>query len=104
VVKDTEGRRRHAIGAQHKLAGVDVAYALAVVEPFGRGREGLVKVKVAKDRPGYVRLRATDGRVAELRLRSHDHGRVTIDVEVPGDRHHLPPDGAHGANLARHRA
>ena len=51
VTKDREGRGRFAIGAQHKLAGVDVAYGVEVVEPFGGGRDGLVKVTVAKDRP-----------------------------------------------------
>ena len=40
VTKDREARGRYAIGAQHKLAGVDVAYRLDVVQPFGRGREG----------------------------------------------------------------
>jgi|SRR5829696_4156495 len=36
VVKDREARGRYAIGAQHKLAGVDVAYRLDVAQPFER--------------------------------------------------------------------
>jgi hypothetical protein len=40
VVKAPEARGRYALGAQHKLAGVDVAYSLAVVEPFARGAPG----------------------------------------------------------------
>jgi hypothetical protein len=70
VVKDKEQRGRYAIGAQHKLAGVDVAYTFEVVEPFGRGRDGVVTVKVQKDRPGGVREFAQDGVVATLRAAS----------------------------------
>jgi hypothetical protein len=51
VVKDKEQRGRYSIGAQHKLAGVDVAYSMHVVEPFGRGKDGVVTIKVQKDRP-----------------------------------------------------
>jgi KaiC/GvpD/RAD55 family RecA-like ATPase len=84
VVKDRENRGRYAIGAQHKLAGVDVAYRLDVAQPFGREREGLVKVTVTKDRPGFVRQHAADReRVAMMRLTSDD-GNVTVTLE-PGD-------------------
>ena len=80
VVKDKENRGRYAIGAQHKLAGVDVAYRLDVIHPFGREREGLVKVTVTKDRPGYVRQHSADGeRTALLRLASTD-GTVTATL------------------------
>jgi hypothetical protein len=84
VVKDRENRGRYAIGAQHKLAGVDVAYRLDVAQPFGREREGLVKVTVTKDRPGFVRQHAADReRVALMRLTSDD-GNVTVTLE-PSD-------------------
>jgi hypothetical protein len=84
VVKDREARGRYAIGAQHKLAGVDVAYRLDVVQPFGRGREGLVKVTVTKDRPGHVRQHAVDReRVALMRLTSRADGAVTVTLEPP---------------------
>lgn len=90
VVKDKEARGRFSIGAQYKLAGVDVAYTLEVLEPFGRGREGLVKVWVAKDRPGHVRQhgeRQHGGRdlIADMRLVSEDEGGVTIDLKPPLD-------------------
>ncbi len=87
VVKDKEARGRYAIGGQHKLAGVDVAYALEVVQAFGRGRDGLVKVTVAKDRPGAIRQHANrQGLVAEMRLRSDaSTGSVEIDLEPPED-------------------
>lgn len=86
VVKDREARGRYAIGAQHKLAGVDVAYTLEVIEPFGRGREGLVKVSVKKDRPGHVRQHAEEDRIALMRLVSLDNGRVTVAFEPPAER------------------
>lgn len=87
VVKDRESRGRYAIGAQHKLAGVDVAYSLRVIEPFGRGRDGLVAVKVEKDRPGGVREFATAGQAALVRAISDpEDGTVRIVVEPPEQR------------------
>jgi hypothetical protein len=83
-VKDREQRGRWALGAQHKLASLDAAYRLDVVEPFGRGREGLVRVTVTKDRPGHVRRHAAEGgRVAEMRLASLPGGRVEVRLEPP---------------------
>jgi hypothetical protein len=83
VKKDKDSRGRYAIGAQHKLAGIDVSYGLEVVTPFGRGREGVVKVKVFKDRPGHVRRHEVDGEIALMRLISADDGSVKIDFEEP---------------------
>jgi len=83
VVKDREGRGRYAIGAQHKLAGVDVAYTLEVIEAFGRNRSGRSKVLVAKDRHGHIREHATAGRIADLTLESHADGRVTVTLTTP---------------------
>jgi KaiC/GvpD/RAD55 family RecA-like ATPase len=85
VVKEKESRGRYGIGAQHKLAGIDVAYTLNVVEPFGRGRSGLVKVKVRKDRPGHVRaFEEGDGQVALMRLKSDpESGSVTVALDPP---------------------
>ena len=83
VVKDREQRGRYAIGAQHKLAGVDVAYSLKVLQPFARGRDGLVSIIVQKDRPGRVREFAADGQVALLRAISGPDGSVRIRLEPP---------------------
>jgi hypothetical protein len=83
VVKDREQRGRYAIGAQHKLAGVDVAYSLKVIQPFARGRDGLVAITVQKDRPGRIREFATDGQVALLRAISGPDGSVRIKLEPP---------------------
>jgi hypothetical protein len=71
VAKDNDQRGRWSIGAQHKLAGVDgAAYGLEVIRPIVRGRDGLVKVTVNKDRPGHVRRASAGKVVAELRTRS----------------------------------
>ena len=84
VGRDREARGRFALGAQHKLAGVDVHYAFDILEPFGRGLEGRIKVTVSKDRPGHVRRHADEaGRVAELRLTSEPDGAVSIDAMPP---------------------
>lgn len=83
VVKDKEARGRYAIGAQHKLAGVDCAYSARVIEPFGRGRVGRVGLMVTKDRPGHVRGFADDAHVAEVRFSSEADGSVSISIEPP---------------------
>ena len=83
VTKDRESRGRYALGAQHKLAGVDVAYSVKVVEVFGRGLSGRIQVKVHKDRPGHVRRCAIDGVVADVGLESQDDGAVAIVVQPP---------------------
>jgi hypothetical protein len=95
ITKDA-GNARFAIGGQMKLAAVDGASFLAEVkQPFGRGREGLVTLKVAKDRPGYVREHGggSDGflqHIAEVRLVSDKvTGSVTMTLQPPLDADHL---------------
>jgi hypothetical protein len=86
VGRDKEARGRFALGAQHKLAGIDVAYSLEVIDPFGRGRDGRVKVTITKDRPGHIRQHADESkRVAELRLTSQAEGAVSIELAPPGE-------------------
>lgn len=84
VTKDRETRGRFAIGAQHKLAGVDVAYSIRVTETFGRGVDGRAEIRVGKDRPGHVRQYAKDDVVAEVRFASEPGGGMRVSV--------LPPD------------
>ncbi len=87
VGRDREARDRNPIGAQHKLAGIDVHYALEVIEPFGRGLEGQVKITVPKDRYGHVREHAEEGRrIADMRLSSLEDGRVEIELIPPEAR------------------
>lgn len=84
VVKNRENQGRYAIGAQHKLAGIDVAYMLEVIDPFARGRDGLVKVTVQKDRPGWVRQKAAGKRIADMRLTSSaDGSEVAVELHAP---------------------
>lgn len=86
VPKSKDNRGNYAIGGQHKRAGVDgAAFTFEVLTPFGRGREGTVKVTVAKDRPGFVRRYATtDGVVAVMRLTSYPDDGVTVHLEPAG--------------------
>jgi hypothetical protein len=92
VVKDREARGRFAIGAQVKLSATDVAYRLEVAEPFARGRAGLVKVRLTKDRPGHIRQHADGDRIADLHL-SSDGSAVAIRMDPPGARSPFRPTG-----------
>lgn len=88
VVKAKDGRGRWAIGAQHKLAGIDGAgYSFEILRPFGRGLEGIARIHVTKDRPGFVRQSATGGKVAgELHIRSDSSGDpVVLEVVLPAE-------------------
>ena len=87
VVKNADTRGRYAIGGQHKLAGIDgAAYSFDVVRPFGRGREGLTRISVKKDRPGFVRQHSIGkDRIAEMHLHSDPDGGVHIDLRPPAD-------------------
>jgi len=73
--KNTEAGNRFAIGAQHKLAGLDgAAYMVKIIEPFARGKIGRAKISVAKDREGSVREHASGHTIAELVLDSDQTG------------------------------
>jgi hypothetical protein len=55
VTKASEGKDLWATGSERKLSGIDGAgYKFHVVRPFGRGREGLARLVLAKDRPGEI--------------------------------------------------
>lgn len=82
VVKDREGRGRFAIGAQHKLAAIDgAAFIFDVVQPFGREREGLIRISLTKDKPGWLRRQAAGKTIAMLRLKSWPDGGITGGFE-----------------------
>lgn len=56
VTKSKDTRGNYAIGAQAKRADIDgVAISVDVEMPFGRGSNGKLRLKVTKDRPGFVR-------------------------------------------------
>ena len=94
VTKDAESRGRFAIGGQAKLATITgAAYTVETAQPLGRGLRGVIVLRVAKDRPGYVRghsgrQRASDRtqEAARVILDSTCEGMVTVTVEPPSDR------------------
>jgi hypothetical protein len=82
VSKDRDRRGRWAIGSQHKLAGTDVTYMLDAKMPFGRGLNGISRLTVSKDRPGYIRATSVSGKLAgEVRFTSDpDTGAVNVEI------------------------
>jgi hypothetical protein len=59
VTKDAGNRGRWAIGGQAKMASLTGAsYTVSVDKPLGRGLRGVITVRVAKDRPGFIRGRS----------------------------------------------
>jgi hypothetical protein len=84
VVKSKETRGRYAIGAQHKLAGIAAAYSTDVIKNPSRTDDGLIKIKVEKDRHGHVRGHAQAGVIALLRVAPIDGGAaVTVTLDPP---------------------
>jgi len=81
VVKNPDGRGRWAIGSERKAGQADVHLGLELVgNPLVRGGSALVKVRVHKDRPGWL------GRPhhVELHLRSDPQThRITWDWRPP---------------------
>jgi hypothetical protein len=85
VTKNEDTRGRYALGAQHKLAGIDAAsYTVKVRQPFGRGKKGIATVSVAKDRPGHVREHARGHRIADFTL-DDTNGTTIATLDPPED-------------------
>jgi hypothetical protein len=98
VVKDSEKQGRWAIGAGHKLAGLDgAAYGVKVLEPFGRGKIGRAAIAVHKDRPGAVREIALGNAVAHLVIDSRGES-MSAWLEEPSSM----PKSADGAGRPTH--
>ncbi len=77
VTKDGDTRGRFAIGGQAKMNGLTgAAYTVAVAEPLGRSLRGVIVVRVAKDRPGYVRGNAGPMRMSD---RTQEAARIVVD-------------------------
>jgi len=89
VTKDRDGRGRYALGAAHKLNGLDgAAYLLDNRTPFGIGLTGRSTIRIAKDRPGQLRrhaLPSTGGLhwYGDLVLTSHADGFAEVEVTAP---------------------
>src|SRR5262245_38457872 len=80
---------RYAIGAAHKLNGVDgAAFLIESRRPFGVGVEGRSTILVAKDRPGQLRRHgrpAKEGLTywADLTVASYEDRYVHLDIKAP---------------------
>jgi len=84
VAKNKEQRGDWAVGAGQKLAGIDGAsFTFDLVQPFGRGRTGLARLLLSKDRPGGLRGHAVGKELCKLRLVSSEDGTVAHDFLVP---------------------
>jgi len=79
VPKDRDNRGKFSIGSERKIAGCDVHLGLEMVQPFGRGRDGIARIVTHKDRPGWL----PRPRAGELHLHSDpDNGNVTWEIHA----------------------
>jgi hypothetical protein len=71
-----------AIGAQHKVAGIDgAAYLIEPVRMAGRDSESVARLTVKKDRPGYVRAASVGGKGAgDVHVRRDERGFTEVTV------------------------
>jgi hypothetical protein len=89
LTKNPEGRGRYALGAVHKLNGLNgAAYLLENRHAFGVGLTGTSTILIAKDRPGQLRRSATRGAgdrhwFGDLTLLSHDETFVETSITPP---------------------
>ena len=88
VTKASESRGRYAIGAAHKLNGLNgAAYVLDNRAAFGAGLTGRSTVTLVKDRPGQLRGHAlpssTGHWYADLVLESHPEGFIDSALHAP---------------------
>ena len=92
VTKDREGRGRYALGAIHKLNGLDgAAYTLENRKSFGVGVTGRSTLKISKDRPAQLRRNALPSSqgmwwYGDLVMQSHASDFAEVTVEPPIER------------------
>jgi hypothetical protein len=86
VAKDPE-RQRGSVGGAHKQAAIDGAsYRIEVVRPFGRGSSGLVRLRLTKDRQGYLRGLAGTAKepvVAEVVIDGTNPQSLAVEIRPP---------------------
>ena len=91
VTKNRDGRRKYALGGVPKLNIVSGAgYILDNRNPFGIAIKGVSTVRIAKDRPGQLRVSAVTGSnnlhwYGDLVVDSHDD-LAEVCIEPPHDR------------------
>ena len=87
VAKDPTAQRG-AVGGGHKMASIDgAAYRIDAVTPFGRGSKGIVRLRLAKDRPGHVRGLLGPGKdpiAAVVAIDATDGQALVVEVGPPG--------------------
>lgn len=86
VVKSNDNRGLHAIGAQHKRAGIDGAsYIVTNADDFGYGKHGRSTLRLAKDKNGTVRSAVDKGEVGTFHITSDPvtHA-VEAWIDLPG--------------------
>lgn len=83
VPKNKDNRGKGGIGAQAKRAmTTGCAVNVDVVEPFGRGMTGRLRLTVDKDRPGHVRAQALEAKaIGSAVLTSGADGSVTVEIQ-----------------------
>ena len=91
VVKNREARGGYAIGAVHKLNGLNGAmFIIENTDPFGIGLAGRSRVLIRKDRPGQLRRHGILGKerlvhYCDLVVKSHgeDFAECSLPAPVP---------------------
>lgn len=81
VTKDPKSRMKGGRGTGHKLAGITASFSLEVAQPFARGRTGRARVRIEKDRIGWLRSIAGAGTkpvIAEFELASSEGGTPVV--------------------------
>lgn len=94
VIKDEDRtKKRYALGAQHKLAGLDgAAFMVDIVTPFAPGQPGMSRIRVSKDRPGQVRKNSVKQVIAELHINGDDTV-VKAELRLPPQENTSGGDG-----------
>ncbi|MFG3718257.1 AAA family ATPase [Streptomyces massasporeus] len=68
VIDHTPHESNRTIGSQHKKATISgVSYEVEAVQPIGHGQHGLLRLRVAKDRPASVRRECAPGKAPRWR-------------------------------------
>jgi hypothetical protein len=100
--KNKENRGKGGIGAQAKRAMMTgCAITVDVLDPFGRGMTGRLKLTVDKDRPGHVRALCPDAKsLGTAILRSDSStGSVTVSIEEADPISRADHDRGHSTML-----
>jgi len=84
LVKNREMRGRYAIGSERKIGVADIHIGFEIILPLSRGHHGVVRLRVHKDRPGYLQRPIT----AQARFESTLDGELTWQIEPA----HTEPD------------